>query len=197
MIRKSVYAALLAGSVFAYSSSALAQDAPAEQQAEPTEPDQSDAAADAAIAAAQPVDELQAKIEMLQAQVEALQESLEAVKSAQVKATPSWKGAPLFEDKEGGWSFKPRGRLMYDIGWVESPEGIDNGGLGFSNEVREQLNRQLPEIRRTKPIIPSSLSARWVEPRLTCRISYTTRTATGALQKMEFEDLLAEIQLPR
>ena len=136
MIRKSVYAALLAGSAFAYSTSAIAQDAPAGQQVEPTEPDQSDAAADAAIAAAQPVDELQAKIEMLQAQVEALQESLEAVKSAQVKATPSWKGAPLFEDKEGGWSFKPRGRLMYDLGWVESPEGINNGGLGFSNEIR-------------------------------------------------------------
>jgi phosphate-selective porin OprO/OprP len=129
MIRKSVYTALLAGSLFAYSTAAMAQDAPAE-------PDQSDAAADAAIAAAQPVDELQAKIELLQAQVEALQESLETVKSAQAKAVPSWKGAPLFEDKESGWSFKPRGRLMYDLGWVESPEGIDNGGLGFSNEVR-------------------------------------------------------------
>ena len=129
MIRKSVYFALLAGSAFACSTAAMAQDAPAE-------PDQSDATADAAIAAATPVDEMQAKIELLQAQVEALQEALEGVKSAQVKATPSWKGGPLFEDKEGGWSFKPRGRLMYDIGWVESPSGFHDPGLGFSNEVR-------------------------------------------------------------
>jgi phosphate-selective porin OprO/OprP len=135
-MRKSVIVALLAGSAFAYPTAAAAQDAPVAAQAEPTEPDQSDATADQAIAEAQPVDDLQAKIELLQAQVEALQEALEGVKAAQVKATPSWKGAPLLEDKEAGWSFKPRGRLMYDLGWVESPDGISNGGLGFSNEIR-------------------------------------------------------------
>lgn len=128
-------AALLCGSTFAYSTAAVAQNAPA-AQAEPTEPDPSDATADAAIAGAQPVDDLQAKIELLQAQVEALQEALEGVKSAQVKTTPSWKGGPLFEDKSKGWSFKPRGRLMYDFATVSSPDGYENGGLGFSNEIR-------------------------------------------------------------
>ena len=54
----------------------------------------------------QPVDDAQAKIELLQAQVEALQEALEGVKAAQVKTTPSWKGAPQFEDKEAGWSLQ-------------------------------------------------------------------------------------------
>jgi len=135
-MRKSVIAALLCGSMFAYSSAAVAQEPAAEAQAEPTEPDPSDAAADAAIAAAEPVDELQAKIELLQAQVEALQEALEGVKAAQVKATPSWKGAPQLLDKEAGWSFKPRGRLMYDLGYVGGPNGYSNPGLGFSNEVR-------------------------------------------------------------
>jgi phosphate-selective porin OprO and OprP len=135
-MRKSVIAALLAGSAFAYSTAAVAQDTTAVAQAEPTEPDPSDAAADVTIAEAQPVDDMQAKIELLQAQVEALQEALAGVQAAQVKTTPSWKGAPQFEDKEAGWSFKPRGRLMYDLGWVESPDGISNQGLGFSNEVR-------------------------------------------------------------
>ncbi len=135
MIRKSVYAALLAGSAFVFSGSAVAQEQPAGQEAEPTEPDQSDATADAAIAAAEPIDDLQAKIELLQAQVEALQEALAGVQAAQVKATPSWKGAPLF-DGGSGWTFKPRGRLMYDIGWVETPNGYTNPGLGFSNEIR-------------------------------------------------------------
>ena len=141
MIRKSVYAALLAGSAFVLSTGAVAQEPPAEQAAEPTEPDPSDAAADAVIAEAQPVDELQAKIELLQSQVEALQEALEGVKAAQVKVTPSWKGSPQLEDKEAGWSFKPRGRLQYDVGYVSNPDDDPNGGLltrnlGFNTRAR-------------------------------------------------------------
>jgi len=82
------------------------------------------------------IDALQAQIEQLQAQVKALQDSLEAVKASEAKAVPSWKGAPQLEDKEAGWSFKPRGRLMYDFATVEGPDGYSNAGLGFSNEVR-------------------------------------------------------------
>ena len=89
-------------------------------------------------AAAQPADQ-QAKIDALQAQIEALQESVEALK-AQVETTgasaPSWKGAPQFADGDSGWSFKPRGRLMYDFATVDGPDGYDNAGLGFSNEIR-------------------------------------------------------------
>lgn len=141
MIRKSVYAALLAGSAFVFSGSAAAQEPPAQQEAEPTEPDQSDATADAAIAAAEPVDDLQAKIELLQAQVESLQEALAGVQAAQVKVTPSWKGAPQLEDKEAGWSFKPRGRIQYDVGYVSNPDDDPNGGLltrnlGFNTRAR-------------------------------------------------------------
>lgn len=137
MSRKNLFAALLAGSAFAVHAPAMAQEAAApEAQAEPTEPDPSDATADAAIAAAQPVDDAQARIELLTEQVQALQASLEAMKTQMVASTPSWKGAPLFEDKGGGWSFKPRGRLMYDFGFVNGPDGYSNPGLGFSNEVR-------------------------------------------------------------
>lgn len=82
------------------------------------------------------VDDLQAKVELLQAQVKALQEALEGVKAQQAKAIPSWKGAPQLADKEEGWSFKPRGRLMYDFATVDGPSGYSNPGLGFSNEIR-------------------------------------------------------------
>jgi phosphate-selective porin OprO and OprP len=137
MTRKFVLAALLSGSTLFVSAPATAQEAPAaEAQPEPTEPDTSDATADAAIAAATPVEDTKAQIELLQAQVEALQEALEAVRAAQVRSTPSWKGAPQFEDKDAGWSFKPRGRLMYDFGFVSDPPNFSNKGLGFSNEVR-------------------------------------------------------------
>lgn len=132
---KFTVAALLAGSAFIMSAPAYAAQDPA-AQAEPMQPDESDAAADAAIQSVGQVDDLQAKIELLQAQVEALQEALEGVKAQRAKAVPSWKGAPQLVDKDAGWSFKPRGRLMYDFATVNGPDGFSNGGLGFSNEVR-------------------------------------------------------------
>jgi phosphate-selective porin OprO/OprP len=46
-----------------------------------------------------------------------------------------FRGAPTIT-APGGWSFKPRGRLQYDVGWVSSPAGISNPGLGFANELR-------------------------------------------------------------
>jgi phosphate-selective porin OprO/OprP len=129
MKRTTILRALLAGSALLISTAALAQEPEAQ-------PDASDATADAAIAEAQQLDDAQAKIELLQAQVEALQESIAQIQAAQAKVTPSWKGTPQLEDKEAGWSFKPRGRLMYDFATVGSPGDYSNGGLGFSNELR-------------------------------------------------------------
>ncbi len=85
-----------------------------------------------ALAQAQPT----ADAASLQAQVNALQKQLDALKKQMAASTPSWKGAPQFEDKGNGWSFKPRGRLQYDIGWVGRPDGVADRGLGFSNELR-------------------------------------------------------------
>lgn len=128
-------AALLAGCAFCTSAPLLAQQAaPAEAQ---DQPDPSDAAADATIANAKAVDDAQAKIELLQAQVEALQEAIEQVKTSMVKTTPSWKGGPTFEDKDAGFSFKPRGALQFDAGYTGFPRGNQLrgtvGGLNFQN----------------------------------------------------------------
>ena len=135
MIRTKLFFALLAGSALA-ATPAFAQ--PAETAAEVEEqPDASDDAANAAIAAATPVDDSQAKIELLQAQVEALQEALTQVQASMVKTAPSWKGAPQLEDKDAGWSFKPRGRLQYDVGYVENPnDSILTRNLGFNTRAR-------------------------------------------------------------
>lgn len=86
--------------------------------------------------AAQTVDNTQAKIEQLQAQVAALQQAIDGLKKQVGQVTPSWKGAPQLADGKAGWSFKPRGRLMYDFATVGSPKGYSNSGLGFSNELR-------------------------------------------------------------
>ena len=148
-MKSKFFAALLAGGSFWIGVPAYAQDAQQQEQPTPTQPDPSDATADAAIANAQAVDDAQAKIELLQAQVEALQASIEQVKSSMVKATPAWKGGPQFEDKDAGWSFKPKGLLQYDAGYVGFPNGDElrgqilginqngtqatSGGLNYNN----------------------------------------------------------------
>jgi phosphate-selective porin OprO/OprP len=126
MKRSHMVRALLAGSAIFLSSAAWAQVPEAQ-------PDASDATADAAIAEAQSLDDAQAKIELLQAQVEALQESIAQIQAAQAKSTPVWKGTPQLEDKEAGWSFKVRGRIQYDVGYVSNPDDDPNGGLATRN----------------------------------------------------------------
>jgi phosphate-selective porin OprO and OprP len=86
---------------------------------------------------AEDVAALRAQIEALQAKVT----ELEAAQTATAKKVESdsgpkisWKGAPVIEGD--GWSFKPRGRLMYDVGYVSSPGDYRNPGLGFGNEIR-------------------------------------------------------------
>jgi phosphate-selective porin OprO/OprP len=129
--------ALLAGCAAPISAPAFAQAAAPQDQPAPAEPDSSNATADAAIANAKAVDDAQAKIELLQAQVEALQASIEQVKASMVKATPSWKGGPQFDDKDAGFSFKPKGFAQFDAGYVGFPNGDERrgtiGGLNYGN----------------------------------------------------------------
>ncbi|HUG46256.1 MAG TPA: porin [Sphingomicrobium sp.] len=85
---------------------------------------------------------LRAKIEGLESKVteleaaQAAQSAEAATAKAPAAAGPkiSWKGAPVIEGD--GWSFKPRGRLQFDAGYVSRPDGYTNRGLGFSNEIR-------------------------------------------------------------
>jgi phosphate-selective porin OprO/OprP len=118
-----VLAAFLTGSALWVSAPAMAQQ-PADAQQPGT------------AAGATPDGDAQAKVALLEAQVAALQQSIDALKTQVAATAPSWKGAPLIEDKDAGWSFKPRGRLQYDFASVGSPGGVDDAGLGFSNELR-------------------------------------------------------------
>ena len=139
-------ASLLAASALCSAAPLLAQEAPkpAEQPA-PEQPDPSDATADATIANAQAVDDAQAKIELLQAQVEALQSAIEQVKTSMVKAPPSWKGAPQFDDKDSGISFKPRGAIQWDAGYNGFPRGRELRGtiLGITPTGAQNTNAGL------------------------------------------------------
>lgn len=96
---------------------------------------------------------LRSQIQALQAQVQALEARLDKAESNTAAATATaqqaselaakksegpkitFKGAPEISDGKG-WSFKPRGRLLFDAAVVDAPSGISDRGLGFSNEVR-------------------------------------------------------------
>jgi phosphate-selective porin OprO/OprP len=47
----------------------------------------------------------------------------------------AWKGAPEWT-AEGGWSFKPRGRMQLDTAAIDAPDGIPGNSLGAATEFR-------------------------------------------------------------
>lgn len=82
------------------------------------------------------------EVDALRAEVAALKEQLAAI-SAKVDAAAKkpvaevkWKGGPETTGPDG-WSFKPRGRLHFDAGYVSVPgEYAANRNLGFNSRVR-------------------------------------------------------------
>ncbi len=108
-----------------------------EQEAEPP----ADAPSPEAVLTVQP-EEMQgnpadARAELLEAQIQALQTQLDDLKKQVTKATPSWKGAPQWEDKSAGFSFKVRGRLMLDSAYAGKPDNyVANRNLGFNTRIR-------------------------------------------------------------
>jgi len=81
------------------------------------------------------VDALRAEVAALKEQLAAIAAKVEAVEKKPV-AEVKWKGAPETSG-EDGWSFKPRGRLHYDAGYVSVPgDYAANRNLGFNSRVR-------------------------------------------------------------
>ena len=92
-------------------------------------------------AMAQRIDSLQAQLAQTQAAADTAQTTATeaaavaaATKGADNGIEVAWKGAPEISS-EGGWSFKPRGRLQYDAGFTNAPEATGRAD-GFGNEVR-------------------------------------------------------------
>lgn len=87
-----------------------------------------------------------AEVAAMRAEIAALRAEvaeLKAARSAPAPATeqgasPAAVPAPAQASASsgGGVTFKPFGRLQYDAGWVESPRGVADRGLGFGSEVR-------------------------------------------------------------
>lgn len=70
------------------------------------------------------------------AQVAAAQQATAPSASAKPPTQIAWDGAPRFTG-EGGWSFKPRGRVQVDVAGVNAPSGIaGQQELGIGTEIR-------------------------------------------------------------
>ncbi|WP_139114705.1 porin [Rhizorhabdus dicambivorans] len=100
--------------------------------------------------------EVAAQIEALKAQVEALQNQVRQL-SAKVgkveKAEPGWKGAPSWTGPDG-WTFKPKGVIQFDAGYVSLPRriaglvpvsgtsagsGVNTNNLGWNSRARRLI----------------------------------------------------------
>lgn len=127
MNRKSFLLALMAGGSMFFAAPAFGQDAPAAEAQAPLTPE-----------------EAAAKTALLQKQVESLQVQLDALKKQMAAVTPSWKGAPQFENKDSGFTFKPKGFMQFDAGYVGTPGpersgtvgGLNYNNLGWNNRAR-------------------------------------------------------------
>ena len=79
------------------------------------------------------IDQLETELEQTQA-ANADQDAVIAA-NAEAVAKPAPEAKPAAQLEKSGWTFNPRGRLMFDVGTLGAPEstGADDG---FGNEVR-------------------------------------------------------------
>ena len=87
---------------------------------------------------------LVSRIDMLEAQladaqstpVQQQQDPLDTTEITQGTVPPQAEPAPVSAlEQSDGWSFEPRGRLMFDAGFTDAPNSVDADD-GFGNEVR-------------------------------------------------------------
>jgi phosphate-selective porin OprO and OprP len=111
---------------------------------------QAQSASDAPITASEAVS-LRAEIAELRAQVEAMK-AAQAKPAPAAAPVPSWKGAPQFSDGASGFTFKPKGQIQVDAGYVSIPgssggtvgpisaafgaAGVNTNNIGFNSRLR-------------------------------------------------------------
>lgn len=104
--------------------------------------------------------EMKAQLETMQARIDELERRAEEraaavpTQAAPIPAPPpsakpeaetaiAFKGAPEIK-APGGWSFKPRGRVMIDAGTISAPDGIADGFGSEARRVRLGVQGDIP-----------------------------------------------------
>ncbi|QJB68492.1 OprO/OprP family phosphate-selective porin [Parasphingorhabdus halotolerans] len=117
---------------------AIAAFLPLQAQAAPITNEEASALLDRLNQLEQEVVSLRAKLSNVETVQQAQTEQVAAVeKVAQARSENSikWKGAPEIKSDDG-WSFKPRGRALFDFASLSAPSAINTPDEGFSNEAR-------------------------------------------------------------
>jgi phosphate-selective porin OprO/OprP len=138
MKSKLLMSALLATSALGWTTIAQAQDAP------PAPTASTDDDTRVKPEAPQSNDDLASRTAFLEAQLEVMQQQISDLKTQLTKATPTWKGAPQWDDKDAGFSFKPKGFVQFDAGFVGTPGptrvgtvgGLNYNNLGWNSRLR-------------------------------------------------------------
>ncbi len=92
--------------------------------------------------------EFAAEPQQMQAQLQALQTEMDELKSriAKSEKAVSWKGAP--QNSGNGFTFKIRGRMQYDAGFISDPDhlmsGKDEGFQSYFRRVRLGVEGAMP-----------------------------------------------------
>jgi phosphate-selective porin OprO and OprP len=81
---------------------------------------------------------MRAEIATLRTEVASLKQAAAATPApAPAASTSAGSTSPSGSGGGGGSvTFKPFGRIQYDAGWVETPDGVADRGLGFASEAR-------------------------------------------------------------
>ena len=117
---------------------AIAALLPLQAQAAPITSEEASAILDRLNQLEQEVVSLRAKlgnVETVQQQQTEQVAAVEKVAQAKSDTSINWKGAPEIKS-EDGWSFKPRGRALFDFASLSAPSAINTPDEGFSNEAR-------------------------------------------------------------
>ena len=81
--------------------------------------------------------EVASDLAAMRAEIAALRAEVAELKAGREAPAAAAPAAPAPRDSgASGVTFKPFGRLQYDVGFVESPPGVTDRGLGFGSEVR-------------------------------------------------------------
>jgi phosphate-selective porin OprO/OprP len=91
---------------------------------------------------APPASDVAAELAAMRARIAGLEAEVAELKATRTAAAPAAatiSTAPVTTASTasgGGVTFKPFGRIQYDVGHVGSPRGVNDRGLGFGSEVR-------------------------------------------------------------
>lgn len=65
---------------------------------------------------------------------------------------------------------------------------------GISDKLRQDLNARMPKLHRDRPFVKSTLTAKWIQPVMACRVKFVDWSDTDQIRKPIFDEQLADLK---